>query len=60
MGKTAVVLKRFIDTVVKVKDPQIAPLLYDAFKTVQSRQKNNFHIPTLEEVKKVLEEAHKT
>ena len=60
MGKTAVVLKRFVDTVVKVKDPQIAPLLYDAFKTVQSRQKNNFHIPTLEEVKKVWEEAHKT
>jgi len=25
MGKTAVVLKRFINTVVKVKDPQIAP-----------------------------------
>ncbi len=60
MGKTAVALKRFIDTVVKVRDQQIAPLLYDAFKTVQSRQKNNFHIPTLKEVKKVWEEAHKT
>jgi len=31
MGKTAVALKRFIDTIVKVKEPQLAPLLYDAF-----------------------------
>jgi integrase/lambda repressor-like predicted transcriptional regulator len=59
MGKTAVALKRFIDTVVKVKDPQIAPLLYDAFKTVQSRPKNGFRAPTLEEVRLVWEEAHK-
>jgi len=59
MGKTAVALKRFIDTVVKVKDPQIAPLLYDAFKTVQSRPKNGFRVPTLEEVKRVWEEAHR-
>jgi integrase len=59
MGKTAVALKRFIDTVVKVKDPQVAPLLYDAFKTVQSRPKNGFRVPTLEEVKRVWEEAHK-
>jgi integrase len=60
MGKTAVALKRFIDTVVKVKDPQVAPLLYDAFKTVQTRQRNGFKVPTLEEVKRVWEEAHKT
>jgi integrase len=60
MGKTAVALKRFIDTVVKVKDPQVAPLLYDSFKTVQSRPRNSFRIPTLEEVKRVWEEAHKT
>jgi integrase len=60
MGKTAVALKRFIDTVVKVKDPQVAPLLYDAFKTVQSRPKNGFRVPTLEEVRRVWEEAHKT
>jgi integrase/lambda repressor-like predicted transcriptional regulator len=60
MGKTAVALKRFIDTVVKVKDPQIAPLLYDAFKTVQSRPKNSFRVPTLEDVRRVWEEAHKT
>jgi len=59
MGKTAVALKRFIDTVVKVKDPQIAPLLYDAFKTVQSRPKNSFHVPTLEEVRRVWEETHR-
>ncbi len=59
MGKTAVALKRFIDTVVKVKDPQIAPLLYDAFKTVQNRPKNSFKVPTLEEVRRVWEEAHR-
>jgi len=59
MGKTAVALKRFIDTIVKVKDPQVAPLLYDAFKTVQSKPKNSFRVPTLEEVKRVWEEAHK-
>jgi integrase len=59
MGKTAVALKRFIDTVVKVKDPQVAPLLYDAFKTVQNRPKNSFRVPTLEEVKRVWEEASK-
>jgi len=60
MGKTAVALKRFVDTVVRVKDPQIAPLLYDSFKTVQSRPKNSFRVPTLEDVKRVWEEAHKT
>jgi integrase len=59
MGKTAVALKRFIDTVVKVKDPQVAPLLYDSFKTVQSKPKNSFRVPTLEDVKKVWEEASK-
>jgi len=59
MGKTAVALKRFIDTVVKVKDPQVAPLLYDSFKTAQSKPKNSFKVPTLEEVKRVWEEASK-
>jgi hypothetical protein len=59
MGKTAVALKRFIDTIVKVKEPQLAPLIYDAFKTVQSWPKNGFRIPTLEEVRRVWEEAHK-
>jgi tetrahydromethanopterin S-methyltransferase subunit H len=39
MGKTAVALKRFIDTVVKVKDPQMAPLLYDSFKTSRASLK---------------------
>jgi integrase len=59
MGKTAVALKRFIDTVVKVKDPQIAPLLYGSFQTVQSKPKNSFRVPTLDEVKRVWEEAHR-
>jgi integrase/lambda repressor-like predicted transcriptional regulator len=60
MGKTAVALKRFVDTVVRVKDPQIAPLLYDSFKTVRSKPKNSFKVPTIEEVRRVWEEAHKT
>ena len=59
MGKTIVALKRFVDTVVRVKDPQTAPLLYDSFTTVQSRQKNGFRVPTLEEVRRVWEEADK-
>jgi len=59
MGKTAVALKRFVDTVVKVKDPQVAPLLYDSFKTVQNRPKNQFKVPTLEEVRRVWDEASK-
>jgi len=59
MGKTAVALKRFIDIVVKVKDPQVAPLLYDAFKTVQSKPKNSFRVPTLEDVKQIWEEANR-
>jgi integrase len=60
MGKTAVALKRFVDAVVRVKDPQVAPLLYDSFKTVQSKPKNSFRVPTLEDVRRVWEEAHKT
>ncbi len=59
MGKTAVALKRFIDAVVRVKDPSIAPLLYDAFKTVKNRPNNGFSVPTLDEVRRVWEEAHK-
>ena len=59
MGKTAVALKRFIDAVVKVKDPHAAPLLYDAFKTVRSRPTNGFKVPALEDVRRVWEEAHR-
>jgi integrase len=57
--KTAVALKRFIDTVVKAREPQLAPLLYDAFTTPKVKAKNNFKVPTLEEVRRVWEEAHK-
>ena len=57
--KTAVALKRFIDTVVKAKEPQLAPLLYDAFTTPKVKMKNSFKVPTLEDVKRVWEEANK-
>ncbi len=56
--KTAVALKRFIDTVVKTREPQIAPLLYDAFTTPKVKMKNPFKVPALEEVRRVWEEAH--
>jgi integrase/transposase-like protein len=57
--KTAVALKRFIDTVVKAREPQLAALLYDAFTTPKVKVKNSFRIPTLEDVKKVWEETNK-
>jgi len=57
--KTAVALKRFIDTVVKTKEPQLANLLYDAFTTPKVKMKNHFKVPTLEEVKKIWEEANR-
>ena len=59
MGKTIVALKRFIDTVVRAREPQLASLLYDSFTTVQHRPKNSFRVPNLEEVRRVWEEAHK-
>jgi Helix-turn-helix. len=59
MGKTIEALKKFIDTVVRVREPQTASLLYDSFKTVRRRPKNSFKVPTLEEVRRVWEEAHK-
>jgi integrase/lambda repressor-like predicted transcriptional regulator len=57
--KTAVALKRFIDTVVKAREPQLAPLLYDAFTTPKVKIKNGWRVPTLEEVRRVWEEAHR-
>ncbi len=57
--KTAVALKRFIDTVVKTREPQLANLLYDAFTTPKVKVKNHFKVPTIEEVRRVWEEAHK-
>ncbi len=57
--KTAVALKRFIDTVVKAREPQLASLLYDAFTTPKVKAKNSFKVPTLDEVKRVWEEASK-
>jgi len=59
MGKTIVALKRFIDTAVRAREPQLASLLYDSFTTVQHRPKNSFRVPTLEEVRRVFEEAAK-
>lgn len=57
--ETAVALKRFIDTVVKAKEPEIAALLYNSFTVPKVKKRNNFRVPTIEEVKKVWEEAHK-
>jgi len=57
--KTAVALKRFIDTVVKIKEPQLAVLLYDVFTTPKVKVKNSFRVPALEEVRWVWEETSK-
>jgi transcriptional regulator with XRE-family HTH domain len=57
--KTAVALKRFIDTVVKIKEPQLAAILYDVFTTPKVKVKNSFRVPALEEVRWVWEEASK-
>jgi integrase/DNA-binding XRE family transcriptional regulator len=57
--KTAVALKRFIDTVVKTREPQLANLLYDTFTTPKVKVRNHFKVPTIEEVRRVWEEAHK-
>ncbi|MGC9051733.1 helix-turn-helix domain-containing protein [Pyrobaculum sp.] len=52
-------LKKFIDVVVRARDPQLAALLYDSFKVPRVKKKNSYKIPTLEEVKRVWEEASK-
>ncbi|MCU7787100.1 helix-turn-helix domain-containing protein [Pyrobaculum sp. 3827-6] len=58
--ETIIALKRFIDLVVKAREPQIAPILYDAVKTPPvKKNKNGFRLPTIEEVRRVWEEAHK-
>jgi len=55
--KTAVALKRFLGTVVKAKDPQLAALLYGAFEIPKVKRKNSFRLPTLDEVRRVWREA---
>jgi len=57
--KTAVALKRFIDTAIKTKEPQLANLLYDAFTTPKVKVKNHFKVPTIEEVRRIWDEANK-
>ena len=59
MLKTAVAVKKFINVVVKTKDPAAAPLLYNAFKTPKVKTQSSYKIPQLEEVKKVWEEANR-
>jgi transcriptional regulator with XRE-family HTH domain len=51
-------LKKFIDVVVRARDPQLAALLYDSFKVPRVKKRNNgFRLPTLEEVRRVWEKA---
>jgi integrase/predicted transcriptional regulator len=59
MRKTAVAVKKFIKTVVRAKEPAVASLLYDSFRTPKVRARNSYRLPTLEEVRRVWEEAHK-
>lgn len=55
----ALALKRFIGTVVKAKEPELAPLLYNSFTVPKVKKKNYFRAPALEEVRKVFKEAAK-
>jgi integrase len=59
MLKTAVAVKKFINVVVKAKDPAAAPLLYNTFKTPKVKTQRSYRLPQLEEVKRVWEEADK-
>jgi len=57
MFKTAVAVKKFIKTVVKAKEPAVAPLLYEAFKTPKAKTRNSYRLPTIEEVRQVWQAA---
>jgi len=57
--KTAMALKKFIKAVVRARDPAAAPLLYDAFRLPKVKAQGSFRLPTLEEVRRVWEEAHR-
>jgi integrase len=57
MHKTAVAVKKFIKTVVKAKEPVLAPLLYDSFKMPRVKTRNSYRLPTLEEVRRVWQAA---
>jgi len=57
--EAAKALKRLIDTVVRVREPQLAALLYDAFTTIQPKPAKNVRLPTLDEVKAVFKAAEK-
>jgi len=58
--EAAKALKRLIDTVVRMRDPQVASLLYDSFTTLRSRPSKIEKLPTLDEVRAVFREAEKT
>jgi integrase/transposase-like protein len=57
MYKTAVAVKKFINVVVKAKEPAAAPLLYSAFKTPKVKTQRSYRLPTLEEVRQVWQAA---
>jgi integrase len=57
MYKTAVAVKKFVKTVVKAKEPALAPLLYDSFKMPKLKTRNSYRLPTLEEVRQMWQAA---
>jgi len=57
MHKTAVAVKKFIKTVVKAKEPALAPLLYDSLKMPKLKTRNSYRLPTLEEVRRMWQAA---
>jgi len=52
-------LKRFIDTIIRTRDPQLASLLYDAFTTLRPQPGKIERLPTLNEVKAVFRAAER-
>jgi integrase len=57
MQKVAVAVKKFINVVVKAKDPMVAPILYNAFKTPKVKTQKNYKLPTIEDVRRVWQAA---
>jgi len=57
--EAAKALKRFINTVVRLRDPQVASLLYDSFTTLRPKPSKIPRLPTIEEVRSVFKAAER-
>jgi len=55
--EAAKALKRFINTVVRLRDPHVASLLYDSFSTIRPKPGKIERLPTIEEIRRVFKAA---